>query len=96
MYKIKVELPHVRDRISFKSVKGWVSRKGERHRGLSTLIQPWREDPSVVIFDTHKRAQVWARKNIWDPKAKVIIVDATIPKIDDLEDSLWKHQARWI
>ncbi len=96
MFQIRVELPHVRDQHTFGKVTGWVSRKGERYPGLMTLLQPERESDSVVKFTDYKKAKIWAKRNIWDPKAIVVIVDATMHSDDRLEDSVWNHKVRWV
>ena len=79
MYQIKVEMPHIICPHTFeRGVTGWVSRKGTRYPGFSTKIN-FRNDKNVVQFNSAKQARVWAKRNIWDPRAKITIIDATMP-----------------
>ena len=73
MFYIKVELPHVRDSITFGSVSGYVARKGVRYPGISTKLHHDFLSDHIVCFESTKKARIWARKNIFDPKAKITV-----------------------
>ena len=75
MYYIKVELPHVRDPITFGSVSGYVARKGIRYPGLSTKLHHYSLSDHIVLFASAQKANKWAKRNILDPKAKVIVIE---------------------